>query len=338
MSDFLTTYELYHHGIIGQKWGVRRYQNSDGSLTDAGRQRYEYSSDRHSITLPSDIIYRRITDDPKASVSQGAFVSYQPGDTEAFRGKFGMANVQKMSYGDSVADRWKPRNDDGKVYELQFKANKLTIPSKEARLQTFKEFLKDKNNRNDVQKEILEQGKIKKIDASNTKNLDKTYLYFNECLGRPAEENPVNIRYFDFMVKKGYDAIVDENDVRLSKAIRANAPLILINPGAVSDMSVKLKSLTPGDIIQAARKNTWQQQLKILTNQNKELLEPIRNGKTLLDDSKSKFSPNYSLKDLSKDRYISNMTFNQIEKLNSLMISEGLSRQDAAKKLGYKVL
>lgn len=32
--------ELYHHGIKGQRWGVRRYQNSDGSLTNAGRQRY----------------------------------------------------------------------------------------------------------------------------------------------------------------------------------------------------------------------------------------------------------------------------------------------------------
>ena len=32
--------ELYHHGIKGQKWGVRRYQNADGSLTDAGRKRY----------------------------------------------------------------------------------------------------------------------------------------------------------------------------------------------------------------------------------------------------------------------------------------------------------
>lgn len=32
--------ELYHHGIKGQKWGVRRFQNEDGSLTAEGQSRY----------------------------------------------------------------------------------------------------------------------------------------------------------------------------------------------------------------------------------------------------------------------------------------------------------
>lgn len=35
-----TTNDLAHHGILGMKWGVRRYQNEDGSLTSAGRLRY----------------------------------------------------------------------------------------------------------------------------------------------------------------------------------------------------------------------------------------------------------------------------------------------------------
>lgn len=33
-------YELYHHGIKGQKWGIRRFQKKDGSLTPAGKKRY----------------------------------------------------------------------------------------------------------------------------------------------------------------------------------------------------------------------------------------------------------------------------------------------------------
>lgn len=36
--------ELYHHGILGQKWGRRRFQYEDGSLTPEGRKRYGYKS------------------------------------------------------------------------------------------------------------------------------------------------------------------------------------------------------------------------------------------------------------------------------------------------------
>ena len=37
--------DLRHHGIKGMKWGVRRYQNKDGSLTPAGKKRYDESDE-----------------------------------------------------------------------------------------------------------------------------------------------------------------------------------------------------------------------------------------------------------------------------------------------------
>ena len=43
-------YELCHHGIKGQKWGVRRYQYADGSLTPEGRKRRQSSSQGSSLT------------------------------------------------------------------------------------------------------------------------------------------------------------------------------------------------------------------------------------------------------------------------------------------------
>lgn len=49
--------ELYHHGIKGMKWGVRIYQNKDGTLTNAGKKRQEkYDKKLKNIMIKPSVI------------------------------------------------------------------------------------------------------------------------------------------------------------------------------------------------------------------------------------------------------------------------------------------
>lgn len=53
MEYIIRNGELYHHGVKGMKWGVRRYQKKDGSLTAAGKKRYRtdgYSTEAKSMS------------------------------------------------------------------------------------------------------------------------------------------------------------------------------------------------------------------------------------------------------------------------------------------------
>ncbi len=64
--------ELYHYGVKGQKWGVRRYQNEDGSLTPEGKKRYwsfkkEYKIAKRTQGLGYKSTYDRMKDYTKKS-------------------------------------------------------------------------------------------------------------------------------------------------------------------------------------------------------------------------------------------------------------------------------
>ena len=77
--------ELYHHGIRGQKWGVRRFQNADGSLTSAGKKRYDVMQEAvataHKIKQRSNETYENTKDLYKGRESLAAHKRYTKVDS-----------------------------------------------------------------------------------------------------------------------------------------------------------------------------------------------------------------------------------------------------------------
>ena len=69
---------IQHHGIKGMKWGVRRYQNADGTLTEAGKKRYD-----------------RDTADMKPSKKQNYKADPEKWVTEDVRGTKGVVDATK---------------------------------------------------------------------------------------------------------------------------------------------------------------------------------------------------------------------------------------------------
>lgn len=65
---------IKHYGVPNQKWGVRRYQNYDGSLTPLGRERYGYVSNADVLSARNEIVKNSKRDLEKAYARRGALV------------------------------------------------------------------------------------------------------------------------------------------------------------------------------------------------------------------------------------------------------------------------
>lgn len=69
--------EIYHYGVLGMHWGIRRYQNSDGSLTEAGKARYGTGPDSiKAANLDRETKEKAVKLATKTAVSAGTVLSY----------------------------------------------------------------------------------------------------------------------------------------------------------------------------------------------------------------------------------------------------------------------
>lgn len=102
---------IYHYGIKGMKWGVRRYQNKDGSLTPAGIKKYAkagYSEDAYRSNKSSlGKVYDTVTGAHKTAGS----IMYKRSSDAANR-----ARATKYVKDHSSSNRYKPTKDDKAIF------------------------------------------------------------------------------------------------------------------------------------------------------------------------------------------------------------------------------
>lgn len=140
--------ELYHHGIKGQKWGVRRFQNKDGSLKPAGRERYgdgppgsPASSNSSSFSGKSKKPGLFSPDNPNAERNKKI--------AKAIAITAGVAGVSAVAF--CAANR---------VNSGMKEANKL-ISNEELR----KHLMNEAQYHRDTMKDLMERDRTKKIDV-----------------------------------------------------------------------------------------------------------------------------------------------------------------------------
>lgn len=100
--------ELYHWGIKGQKWGVRRFQNPDGSLTPAGRKRYLNTNG--SLTRKG-MKFLNANDDAKDKENRRNILRNE--SLKGTKAEQAVNELQKMGFkddGSGIDDRWLAKN------------------------------------------------------------------------------------------------------------------------------------------------------------------------------------------------------------------------------------
>ena len=144
-GSFASENELYHHGIKGQKWGVRRYQNEDGSLTAAGKKRMmnRVASNREAVIVKGSNLYRISDSDKSDTSSDKIYVSADSKTGDFYMTKLGKDKIYKT----------------GKAYVHQYLATTdLKMPDKKTMEKIELGLLKDKNVQTELIDSLMKKG------------------------------------------------------------------------------------------------------------------------------------------------------------------------------------
>ncbi len=244
---------LEHHGIKGQRWGIRRFQNKDGSLTPVGEKRYDIpdTKSNHRIALESKYLKDGMS---KADAEQAAAKRIKVEKWIAAAAGVavlaGAAYVTKQEIGkrysgvllksgttltniNALGDQ---QNLDRRLYTsfLKGDTNKYkgmlgkALQNNKAGTTVFEQTLKATQDiKAPSQKEAakLYNEFTKTVGLKNYTKHIPDYRVFNKDL---VIESVDSKNFYDFMRSKGFNAILDANDQFIS-GYNSNKPLILFN-------------------------------------------------------------------------------------------------------------
>lgn len=324
-------YKYIGRDYIRRNFG--RKANSGGDTASVLGERFyrNFINKDRDVTLAPGQTFQRITTASNSGYTENVFMSYKNADKDEYKGVLGWMRLRDMA-GD-------PNASEIKLYQTTLTAEKaIKLPSKKTRVSEFKKLCTE--NPQGVLDFINshEERKLTKLNLNDSVEFEKTYRKFNNALGiglGPENKYGDVVReYYSKLGRLGYDAIPDENDIRLS-TFKAQAPIIMFDT-AKSGLKSTTRELTPGEVLSAYDRSLFSKIGRQVTQGKGTGYEKLvadskkaaeKYTKQVMKDQ-TMLNPNYTMANLAFDMTQNTLTSSQIKKLSSLM-DKGMSHDEA---------